>query len=385
MGWFSRLFRSRGEAQAERAEVEGRFEDAARIYAELGARAEAFRVLVRAAESARDFHERRQFYTRAYAVARTEEAQNVARKGLALCALAEFDMTPPRNDSQRARLLEAAKDLEKYGSFREAARAFKILGEKEGVERVMVLAGDIEGYEREVGADEAAERNRLRRRSAVESGETLWRSGDRAGALAALEGWLRTTPGDEEARLLLDERRALLCTPAKVEAKVGELVLAVVGRFPVTLGREADVSLRGAGVSREHAMIERAADGTLTVRDNGSRNGTTLEGLPLAGTVALAEGQLIGLGSDLVLKVKERTRHATVLEVDRGMDRGRRVALLMGPWKFTLGHLRFDDAQRLVLEPDGAVELNGQRVVMPIVLARGDRVHGAGTVLELLR
>lgn len=385
MSWFSRLFRSRGEAQAEKAEVEGRFEDAARIYVELGARAEAFRVLVRAAESARELSERRGFYTRAYAVARTDEAQALARRGLALCALAEFDGAGPRNDAQRARLAEAAAELEKNGSFREAARAFKLLGDKEGVERAMMLAGDIEGYEREVGADEVAERQRLRRRNAIENGETLWRSGDRTGALGSLETWLRSNPSDEEARLLLDERRALLCSSARVEARLGETLLAVVGRFPVTLGREADVSLRGAGVSREHVVIERAADGAVTVRDHGSRNGTTLEGLALAGTVALAEGQSIGLGSDLLLKVRERTRVVTVLEVDRGMDRGRRIVLLTGPWKCALGHLRFDDAQRFVLEPDAAVELNGQRVVMPIVLARGDRVRGAGLVFELLR
>ena len=72
-GWFSRLFQSRAEALAEKAEVEGRFDDAARLFVESGSRIEAFRVLSRAAEATKDLAERRGFLARAYTVAPSEE------------------------------------------------------------------------------------------------------------------------------------------------------------------------------------------------------------------------------------------------------------------------------------------------------------------------
>src|SRR5437764_9222979 len=118
-GWFSRLFRSRSEVLAERAEVEGRFEDAARLYVESGARAEAFRVLMRAAESSKHLADRRTLITRAYGIARTDELRGEAKKALGLVTLAESEVSPPANDEERARLREAAVALEATGAMRE--------------------------------------------------------------------------------------------------------------------------------------------------------------------------------------------------------------------------------------------------------------------------
>ena len=119
--WFARLFRSRTEVLAEKAEVEGRFDDAARLYVEGGQRAEAFRVLMRASEGARSLADRRQYATRAYAVARTDDAKGEAKKALAHIALAEAEGASVRNDEERVRLAEAAADLEAAGSHRDAA------------------------------------------------------------------------------------------------------------------------------------------------------------------------------------------------------------------------------------------------------------------------
>jgi hypothetical protein len=380
--WIARLFRSRAETLAEKAEVEGRFEDAARLYVESGARAEAVRVLMRAAETARHLAERRTYLTRAYAVARTDDSRNAARRALGELTLTEAEITPPRNDEERARLVEAAASLEATGAFREAARAFRLLGERESVERMLMLAGDIEGYEREAGADEAAQRHRLRRRNAIESFEALWRSGDRVAALEALEAWAQTHADDSEAALLLEERRASVVRAGRLEARWNETLLVAVGSFPVTLGREADVIVRGASVSREHVVIERDGE-QLTIRDHGSRNGTQLEGLPLRGCVPLAPGQSVGMGTDLSLRV-EAVEGGLELEIERGMDRGRRIVLVTGVWRMPLGGVRFVDG-RAVLEPQGAVRLSGQRVVAAITLARGDRIEGEGGTLEVVR
>lgn len=63
------------------------------------------------------------------------------------------------------------------------------------------------------------------------------------------------------------------------------------------LGRaaECDVVLPGHLVSRQHAVIERSG-ATYTIRDLGSRNGTTVNGDLLHGPRTLRDGDLIALG-----------------------------------------------------------------------------------------
>ncbi len=107
--WLSRVFRS--SSAAERAEAEGRIEDAARLYVENGDRAQAVLVYLRAAETARTLEERREFYARAHGLARTDEHRDAARKGLALVTLAEAQAAAPRTDEDRRRLREAAEAL----------------------------------------------------------------------------------------------------------------------------------------------------------------------------------------------------------------------------------------------------------------------------------
>lgn len=381
-GFWSKLFRSRSEAEAERAEVEGRFDDAARLYVEAGQRDEAFRVLIQAAEGAESLSRRRDYLARAITVARTEAQRDVAKGTMAKVIVSEYEARPPSTDDDRSRLFEAAGDLEKSGQFREAATAFKVLGERESMERCLVSAGDIEGFEREASEAQSQDRQRLRRRNAFESFEEFWATGDREGALNTMDAWVREHTEDHEARSLADERRSTLVDRSRFEAKLDGVLLWIVGTVPCSIGREGDVTIRGAGVSREHCVVERGL-ASLQLRDNGSRNGTTLRGLVMAGPVVFEEGAQFGLGPDLVLEVQ--TFHgAPSLLVARGMDRGKRIVFATERWKSPVGTIEFRNG-RAVLTPDGAVKLTGQRVVAPIVLARGDRIDGTSGSLEILR
>lgn len=70
----------------------------------------------------------------------------------------------------------------------------------------------------------------------------------------------------------------------------------------ITLGRhpESDLQLDPEAdlhVSARHAVIERTADGWI-VRDSGSRNGTLVNGIAIAGPTRLRHGDRIGLGSE---------------------------------------------------------------------------------------
>ncbi len=381
-GFFSRLFRSRVETQAERAEVDGRFEDAARFYVEAGDRDKAFRVLVLAGEGAETLSRRRDLYARALTIAGSEAHRVAARSAIAKITLAEYEARPAQTDEDRIRLTECSQDLERSGANREAARAFKLLGDQEGVERNLVQAGDVEGFEREAAASHEEDRLRLRRRTAIETFEMLWSAGDREGSLNTLEAWVRQRSEDHEARSLCEERREKLVSKGRFDARVGpDSQLTLIGIFPCTLGREAMVNLRGVAVSREHCVIE-LRDGVITIRDNESRNGTLLRGVAVKGWVPLRDGDEISIGPDLMMAVSS-TEGSTLLTVERGMDRGKQLIFLRTQHQTPVGAVSFRDGHA-VLTPNGQVKLLGQKVVAPITLARGDRIDGPGGTLEVL-
>ena len=142
--------------------------------------------------------------------------------------------------------------------------------------------------------------------------------------------------------------------------------------------------LRGAGVSRRHCEIARVDDaaGAYELRDLESRAGTRLDGLRIGAPMRLRDGQRVELGDDLALRVGLADGALTLL-VERGLDRGRRVAVLAGDWRTPMGVLRMRESG-LELEPSEPVQLNGQRVAMAMVLAHGDRIDGARGWMEVL-
>ena len=67
--------------------------------------------------------------------------------------------------------------------------------------------------------------------------------------------------------------------------------------------QSCDVSVPDAEMSREHAELQLSADGTMTLRDLGSSNGTSLEGTALGSTaVPFAPGQVVQAGAVLFLR-----------------------------------------------------------------------------------
>ncbi len=80
-----------------------------------------------------------------------------------------------------------------------------------------------------------------------------------------------------------------------VRGRLHELAL---GAFN-TLGRhpDQDMQILDRVVSKEHAHIERQPDGGYAVRDNGSRNGTYVNGVLVSGVRRLRNGDRITLGS----------------------------------------------------------------------------------------
>jgi len=120
-------------------------------------------------------------------------------------------------------------------------------------------------------------------------------------------GFILTT--DDTARIRRDEllERAVVQGPRDrgvitvlVGATPGMLYtldhdVTVIGR-----GGEAEVLVSETGVSRRHAAIERIGDG-FVLRDLGSTNGTSLDGVPVTAPMTLHDGARIGLGSGTIL------------------------------------------------------------------------------------
>lgn len=76
----------------------------------------------------------------------------------------------------------------------------------------------------------------------------------------------------------------------------------VVEDLPAVVGRAADADLviDDDTVSRHHARLSGDRD-TLFLEDLGSSNGTTLNGNPMVGAVALHDGDLVGFGESVVV------------------------------------------------------------------------------------
>lgn len=84
------------------------------------------------------------------------------------------------------------------------------------------------------------------------------------------------------------------------------------GRFDIGRSLECNLVLDDPSVSRFHATIVRE-DNVLLLEDRGSRNGCTKNGLPVTGTVRLADGDVIGIGHQTIriAAITEQKHHAS--------------------------------------------------------------------------
>ncbi len=69
------------------------------------------------------------------------------------------------------------------------------------------------------------------------------------------------------------------------------------GRFTIGRADDADLCLVDPSVSRHHAVVDVGVDGQVSIRDQSSTNGTTVEGAPLAPSAALPVGQVARFGT----------------------------------------------------------------------------------------
>jgi hypothetical protein len=303
-------------------------------------------------------------------------------------ALVEEAKALPLGDPRRKNLAMEGAQLHEDGCrHREAGEAFELVGNTEEAARCYEAAGDIEGMERLLDEDCRAQETTSALNSDFEEYESMLGCGARDRAKAALLRCCATAPDQGYEQMLADlERR--FPPPLTVEVRVDGVPFTVVGASPAFVGRgDAHIKLRHAGISRRHAAID-ADDEGFYLRDAGSRNGTLLAGISIAGRVPLRGSGVIGLGDQCTLQYSV-VGAAVDLEILDGPDRGTRAVVVRREWRAPGGAfvLTFRDGTAVVASAaPGPLCLNGVRVAEPVVALIGDTIDApAGGRLEVRR
>ncbi|MBJ71694.1 MAG: hypothetical protein CMN31_10195 [Sandaracinus sp.] len=384
MSLMRRLFSS-AYRRARRAEGRGEYREAAALYAEADAPEEAANALLFAAARAEELDARLDAYRDALRWLpedhpRVEEVE--AQIGLAI--LDEAQRRGAHGADEKRRLEDAAARLERVGKPSEAATAYEILGRHEDMARCLQAAGDVERLEAllEETTEEARRERRLRR--LIGDYEMAMAVGARIEARTALRDAIELAPEDRSVADLLRRLEGRFPPSRRLELRVDGRAVSFVGEDAVEVGRDADLVVRGASVSRRHTRLGREGD-DLIVTDLDSRNGTLLRGVPVAGEVRVQGGTEIGLGDDVTLKVEPAGEGLRVTVVD-GLDRD--LVALVGR-----GELRLEGLAAALSFPGGhatitpdrgaAAELGRQKVAAPVVLLEGDQLTIDGVRVEV--
>ncbi len=317
--------------------------------------------------------------------------------GRALLAKATAEGIAVERDRERVR--EAAALLAAAGDHRAAGDALEKIGDLTAAAAAFSAGGLVERLEQALARDEAVSDRVRAEREAFAEYETHLRVGRRDDARADLQRALAAAASPGDYRRLLDQLEAALLTGGRLELRRRAKAAVIACAVPrLVLGRDAlaDLPLRTTGISRSHAVIEvgpAAGPGPrFTLRDDGSRNGTTLAGLPLAGAVPLVGAGTFGLGEDCRVDfVADGEPTILRLTVTGGLDRG--TVLVAGGD----GELLSLDAAGLACDvvfasgrpylgrgQAGAAEFGGEPLgAGRVQLIRGDRLVIDGEPLEV--
>lgn len=296
-------------------------------------------------------------------------AQATRALGRALVESARLEGIATERD--RARVREAAELLIAGGDYRSAGEALEIIDDLPAAAQAYSAGGLIDKLEATLAKDSADTQRRSDEADAFKNYEVAMRVGRRDDARVQLARALAHTDNGGDYRRLIDQLDAAVLTGGRVElARRGKPALIVCAARTIVLGRDVlcDVPLRAGCVSRHHAEIDHpgsagmagnllqaggerahgtsaaadhppptAADGgnaAFWLRDLGSRNGTTLAGLPLVGKVPLNGAGRFGLGEDCFVDY-EVGDGIVLLTVATGVDRG--LCVVIGEGNRPLG------------------------------------------------
>lgn len=391
MGGFFRLLRGRGPrlgaaralANARAAELRGELAQAAALYAEGARLDEAARVMVLRGDAETDPAVRLRHYVQAVETAPagspawTHARRKRGHHVIAMCADA------PMTETMRRDLLQAARELEDVGDPEAAAAAsvaYGRAGDVEGQARALARAGDVERLDALLVEQQGKDREAHARRAAHDQVAMLLATGRRREAVetarASSDAALRERVATVEARRVTGD-----VLPVELHGRALRIVLG----DEVVVGRIAAISIASTAVSRRHvAVARRGAD--IVVRDLGSRNGTTLRGLALAGEARVGDGIEVRLGDEVPMVVRPSDELAGAAIIELGGERYLaplgRAALGVGAWALERGG---DGWAELVTSDSPPAFAEAMQLAPRVTLLSGDAIASERSGVVVLR
>ncbi len=351
---FDRLLKAlrgkgRAAGAARRAESRGELARAVELFVKAEELGEAARVMLLRGDAETEPRARLVHYTQAAATApeadpwkegaRRKRAELVIAMagGSALSAVVRKDV------------LAAAAELEALGDPEAAAKAFALAGDTEGEARALAGAGDVEALEELLTAEQAKARDERKRKDASADVEVLAQAGRRREALAAAEEHARARVSDLAIRERAHELRARRAEGPLVRVTLRDRAMALALGDELVIGRtEGALRVPSNAVSRRQVRVARGADGAVFVEDLGSRNGTQLHGMAIAGRMPLGDGLELKLGKEVALRVAPTADLGGAVVIELA---GATWLAPLGPAKLGVGDWRLELAQ------DGWIEL----------------------------
>lgn len=337
MSFFKRIFSGDYRA-AVSAEAAGNLDVAAERYAMAGEKNDAVRIHLARAKRADD---------RATAINALRDALHWAEDlpemrsrvlvqlGKTMLEKARAEGIATQKDKQRVR--EAAAMLLRAGDHLAAGEALESIEDYRGAAQAYKEGGYPDRMEIALIQVDSASESKRSLRDFFADYEMHMRIGDRDKARDDLRKCIEVADKKAEYRRLLDELESRLITGGRVVLqKRGKPSVTVCANAPLAIGRDnlCDLVLRTAGISRRHAEIAigpKNANPRFSLRDAGSRNGTSIGGMPIAGDVPLAGTGEFALGDHCTINFSVADPPAVLeLAVKGGLDSGE-ILFATGP------------------------------------------------------
>lgn len=371
---------------AVNAEAAGQLDQAAERYVLAGEHAEAARIhLARAARADSRNVEIAALRDALHWVGEDKATEKRIHRelGKALLARVRAEGVATQRDKEKVR--EAARMLMAGGDYLSAGDAFESIDDAQYAAQAYRHGGFVDRMEAVLGRDDERSSRERALRDSFANYEMHMRIGDRDRAVDALRHCVESAAQKGEYRRLLDELESRLIGGGLVALRRrGGVQVTVFAGDRAVLGRDplCELTLRTGGISRRHAEIaiagaSRGGDGSrFSLADAGSKNGTLIAGMPIAGSVPLeGEGRFdLGEHCTLAYRVTGAPAHLRLC-IERGMDRGH-FLILGGPGET----IALDDELDLPI----AVELRRGRPLLTctgsdveVTLDRKDIAQGA--------
>jgi len=371
---------------AQRAELRGELARAAELWGLAGQPEETARIMLLRGDAETEPTARRQHYLQAKLIAPEDHpVREEARRKHALLTVS-MAKEGTFSSALRQELLGAARELEELGEPLRAADGYRLAGDEEGQARALTQAGEIDKLESLLASEQDRERRNHARRQTIAEIEMLIAGGRRREALSAARTWLE---GDAEDRLLRDLCGALVARRTRgptLHVMVEGRPLVIAFGNEIVLGRtEGEIQVPAHAVSRRHLRIFRDGSETFAM-DLGSRNGTYLRGLRVAGKLPVGGGLEIALGNEVPVRLAPSRDVEGALAIEVA---GRCTIAPFGPAKLAVGDWRLELGEGGWMElvsTDPSAFLGDAVLASRTTLLAGDRItraRGGACVLEV--